>query len=90
MKPASAPPAFWETLSSTSPADWVLNTGSITGCMSPRTPARGAASSQRSRAWCNGSSRSQSDAVSSRYSDIATLNGTFFSLSAIPLALGNP
>ena len=51
---ASGPPAFLATASRMSPAARVLNTGSMTGCIRLRTPARGARSSHRSSAWCCG------------------------------------
>ena len=86
---ASAPPAFLATRRRMSPAARVSNTGSITGCIRLRTPVRGARSSHRSSAWLCGSRRSHWAAVSSRKSEVETLNPTFLSLSAKPEALGS-
>ena len=41
VNPASGPPTARATASSTSPVARVVKTGSMTGCMSDRTPARG-------------------------------------------------
>ena len=67
----------WPPASSTSPAARVLNTGSMTGCIRLRTPARGARSSHARARGAAGSSRSHSAAVSSRNIEVETLNGTF-------------